>query len=116
MPKAPVIHGHDEERRAARVRCGTGASGRGGYTVDVSELPGCVSGSDTREAALAAIKEAIEGYLDSLEAHGDPIPRADIERSQGPRYAPADSHAGRGNPNTSSMSRSAVVRAPSTQP
>lgn len=35
---------------------------------------------EPREEALAAIKEAIEGYLESLEAHGDPVPRAEIER------------------------------------
>ena len=52
----------------------------GGYTVYAPELPGCVSEGETREEALAAIKEAIEGHLGSLETHGDPVPRADIER------------------------------------
>jgi hypothetical protein len=26
------------------------------------------------------IEEAIHGYLESLDANGDPVPRADIER------------------------------------
>jgi antitoxin HicB len=46
----------------------------GGYTVHVPILPGCISEGDTREQALANIKEAIEGYCESLEADGEPIP------------------------------------------
>ncbi len=47
----------------------------GGFSVSVPALPGCASQGETREEALAMIKEAIEGYLESLEAHGDPIPK-----------------------------------------
>ena len=46
----------------------------GGYTVTVPLLPGCVSEGDTREEALANIKEAIELYIESLEADGIPVP------------------------------------------
>lgn len=46
----------------------------GGYTAYVPDLPGCVSEGDTREEALEMIKEAIEGYLESLAAHSDPLP------------------------------------------
>ncbi len=46
----------------------------GGYTVTVPLLPGCISEGDTREEALANIKEAIELYMESLEADGEPIP------------------------------------------
>ena len=53
----------------------------GGFSVFVPRLPGCVSQGETREAALAMIKEAIEGYLESLDAHGDPIPKPiEVER------------------------------------
>jgi antitoxin HicB len=53
----------------------------GGFSVFVPGLPGCVSQGDTREEALAMIKEAIEGYLESLDAHGDPIPKpVEVER------------------------------------
>ena len=53
----------------------------GGYSVAVPALPGCVSHGDSREEALAMIREAIEVYLESLEAHGDPIPGPiEIER------------------------------------
>jgi len=39
----------------------------GGYTVTVPVLPGCISEGDSREDALANIKEAIELYLESAE-------------------------------------------------
>jgi predicted RNase H-like HicB family nuclease len=46
----------------------------GGYTVTVPALPGCVTEGDSVEEALAMAKEAITGYLESLEKHGEPIP------------------------------------------
>ena len=41
-------------------------SGDGGYTVYVLELPGCISQGDTKDEALANIKEAMELYLETL--------------------------------------------------
>ena len=52
----------------------------GGYTVEVPSLPGCVSEGDTVEEALKNIKDAIQGYLASLEADGLPIPPEDEPR------------------------------------
>lgn len=52
----------------------------GGFSVSVPRLPGCASQGETREEALSMIKEAIEGYLESLAAHDDPIPPVDVER------------------------------------
>lgn len=46
----------------------------GGYVASVPALPGCVSQGDTREEALANIREAIELYLDDCRDAGDPIP------------------------------------------
>lgn len=46
----------------------------GGYTVTAPVLPGCISEGDTREEALANIREAIELYIESLQADGEPIP------------------------------------------
>ena len=46
----------------------------GGYWVEVPSLPGCISQGDTKEEALENIKDAIEGYVASLQKHGDPIP------------------------------------------
>jgi antitoxin HicB len=53
----------------------------GGFSVSVPALPGCASQGETREEALAMVREAIEGYLESLLAHDDPVPRPiEIER------------------------------------
>jgi len=46
----------------------------GGYTVIVPSLPGCVTYGETIEEAIEMGKEAIELYLESLKAHGEPIP------------------------------------------
>lgn len=46
----------------------------GGYTVTVPSLPGCISEGDTRDEAVANIREAIELYIESLQADGEPIP------------------------------------------
>ncbi len=42
-------------------------SDEGGYTVCVPSLPGCISEGDTKEEALANIKEAIELYMEPVE-------------------------------------------------
>ncbi|HLI87692.1 MAG TPA: type II toxin-antitoxin system HicB family antitoxin [Ktedonobacteraceae bacterium] len=42
-------------------------SDEGGYTVYVPALPGCISEGDTKEEALANIREAIKLYLEPVE-------------------------------------------------
>jgi predicted RNase H-like HicB family nuclease len=37
-------------------------------------LPGCHSQGETREEALANIRDAVEGYIEALEADGLPVP------------------------------------------
>ena len=39
----------------------------GGYTVYVPALPGCISEGETREDAVANIKEAIKLYLEPVD-------------------------------------------------
>ena len=46
----------------------------GGYWVEVPALPGCVSQGDTREEALANIKEAIELHIECMREDGEKIP------------------------------------------
>ena len=48
--------------------------GDGGYVVSVPALPGCVSQGDTRDEAIANIREAIELYLEDCREAGDPLP------------------------------------------
>lgn len=47
----------------------------GGYVAFVPSLPGCHTQGDTVEEAEKNISEAIELYLESLEAHHEKIPQ-----------------------------------------
>jgi predicted RNase H-like HicB family nuclease len=44
------------------------------YVAEVPSLPGCISQGQTREEVVENVREAFAAYLESLEAHGDPIP------------------------------------------
>jgi predicted RNase H-like HicB family nuclease len=40
----------------------------------VPDLPGCIAAADTRDEALALIREAIELHIDELRQSGEPVP------------------------------------------
>ena len=44
------------------------------YTAECPTLPGCISQGKTRAEALKNIQDAIQGYLESLKKHDEPIP------------------------------------------
>ncbi len=46
----------------------------GAFVAECPTLPGCISQGQTREEALRNIKDAIQGYLESLKKHNEPIP------------------------------------------
>jgi len=46
----------------------------GMFVAECTSLPGCISQGKTRAEALANIKDAIVGYLESVKKHGDPLP------------------------------------------
>ena len=46
----------------------------GVFVAECPTLPGCISQGRTRPEALDNIKDAIAGYLASLEKHGEAIP------------------------------------------
>ena len=46
----------------------------GVFVAECPNLPGCISQGKTRTEALTNIRDAIQGYLASLEKHGDPLP------------------------------------------
>ncbi|WP_417909842.1 type II toxin-antitoxin system HicB family antitoxin [Candidatus Electronema sp. PJ] len=46
----------------------------GVFVAEAPSLPGCISQGNTRSEALSNIREAIAGYLESLEAHSEPVP------------------------------------------
>ena len=46
----------------------------GFWVAEVPSLPGCISQGETREEALANIKEAIQDYIEVLIEDGLPVP------------------------------------------
>jgi predicted RNase H-like HicB family nuclease len=59
------------EEKAMRYRVLIEQDETGVYVAHVPSLPGCISQGQTRSEALDNIKEAIAGYLESLQAEGD---------------------------------------------
>ncbi|OGB95541.1 MAG: hypothetical protein A2Z31_04675 [candidate division NC10 bacterium RBG_16_65_8] len=46
----------------------------GVFVAECPGLPGCVSQGATRAEALANVRDAIAGYLESLRKHNEPVP------------------------------------------
>ena len=44
------------------------------FVAECPSLPGCISQGKTRKESIENIKDAIEGYLESLKKHNEPIP------------------------------------------
>jgi len=51
----------------------------GWWVAECPSLPGCISQGETREQALANIREAIQGYVAALEDDGLPVPEERFE-------------------------------------
>lgn len=47
----------------------------GSFSAYVPDLLGCVACGDTPEEAAQEIREAVRLHLESLRAHGEPIPQ-----------------------------------------
>ena len=47
---------------------------KGGYTVKVPTLPGCITYGKTLEEAQKMAQKAIKAYITSLKKHGEPVP------------------------------------------
>lgn len=45
-----------------------------GYTVTVPSLPGCVTQGETVDECIENAREAIELYIETLTAAGEPVP------------------------------------------
>jgi predicted RNase H-like HicB family nuclease len=50
----------------------------GGYHAFCPALVGCHSEGDTLDESIANLREAVTVYLESLQAHGEPLPIEDI--------------------------------------
>jgi predicted RNase H-like HicB family nuclease len=51
----------------------------GTWVASCPSLPGCISQGKTREQALANIREAIQLFVEALEAKGRPVPKEKFE-------------------------------------
>jgi antitoxin HicB len=51
---------------------------KGYFAASCPAFPGCHSQGHTREEAVANITEAIQGYIESLRKHGEPVPNTDV--------------------------------------
>jgi predicted RNase H-like HicB family nuclease len=49
------------------------------YVAECPSLPGCISQGLTREEAIVNIREAIQGYIATLEHDGLPVPPEKFE-------------------------------------
>jgi predicted RNase H-like HicB family nuclease len=54
--------------------------GEDGYwVVECPSLPGCISQGKTKADAIANVREAIQAYVETLEADGLPVPEERFE-------------------------------------
>ena len=54
--------------------------GEDGYWVaECPSLPGCITQGETKDEAIANIKEALKGYIKALEDDGLPVPEERFE-------------------------------------
>jgi len=55
-------------------------SGEDGYFIaECPSLPGCISQGQTKEEAIANIKEAIDGYIAALKEDNLPVPNENFD-------------------------------------
>ncbi len=51
----------------------------GFWVAECPSLPGCISQGESKKEAIENIREAIQGYIESLEEDGLPIPEEKFE-------------------------------------
>jgi antitoxin HicB len=49
----------------------------GGFLIYVPELPGLATEGATREEAIATLRDALPGYLESVRTHDVPLPQVE---------------------------------------
>jgi antitoxin HicB len=64
----------DRERMSMKFRIIYEQDEDGKFVATCPALPGCISQGDTREDARRNIVDAIQGYMESLRKHKEPIP------------------------------------------
>ena len=62
------LAGEAEEDRDMKLHVVVEEDEAGYFAAEVPALPGCLSQGKTREEAIANVKEAVEGWLEVMEA------------------------------------------------
>ena len=44
------------------------------WVAECPSLPGCISQGKTKPETIANIREAIDGWIETAQAHGQPVP------------------------------------------
>jgi predicted RNase H-like HicB family nuclease len=65
---AMCLGGEAKEDRSMKLHIVIEQDEAGYYSAEVPALPGCLTQGKTREEAIANVKEAIEGWLEVMEA------------------------------------------------
>jgi predicted RNase H-like HicB family nuclease len=73
-PRGTILQAPDSKEPLVKFRVLVEADEDGVFVAEVPSLPGCLTQGRTRAEALLNVQEAIAAYLESLRAHGDPIP------------------------------------------
>lgn len=50
-----------------------------GWIAECPSLPGCITQGKTKAEAVRNIKEAIEGWIETMTVHGQAIPEEDYD-------------------------------------
>ena len=73
------LAGEAEEDRDMKLHVVVEEDEVGYFAAEVPALPGCLSQGKTREEAIANVKEAVEGWLEVMEAKQSVAGRRTIE-------------------------------------
>ena len=83
MPDAETVWGRNwnpTQKKGERMRQVVVYPGEDGYWVaECPSLFGCISQGKTKQETIINVKEAIEGYVASLEEDGLPVPEEHFE-------------------------------------
>lgn len=76
--RATIIHKETLAVKSYVFRAELEQEDDGRWSAWIDALPGCATWGYSREEALAALKEAAQGYVEVMAEQGRPIPVADM--------------------------------------
>lgn len=49
------------------------------WIAEIPSLPGCITQGKSKAEAVANVRGAIEGWIETAQAHGQPVPTEDFD-------------------------------------